>query len=275
LTFDCPALMLDIGDSCDDDNTETNNDTVQADCTCLGVFDCPTLMLNIGDPCDDGDPATGNDMIQADCSCAGQLTFDCPALMLDTCFGTPTGAFAIEVNGGVGDYVIEVDGQVFDGTEATSLNSGEYQVIISDSNGCSITESVSIGEAPQVELELTSQLDPICSGDASGEISVTASGGTGAFTYTTSGSTNTSGIFENLSANSYTIEVMDDNGCSASQVVNLIDPPTIVVAEVITTNTLCPDSADGSAMLIANGGAGELQYSIDGGMAAKSLASLL
>jgi len=197
--------MLDIGDVCDDGNAETSNDTVQADCTCLGEFDCSILSMNIN---------VSNIEIQN-----------------TTCFGTPTGAFAIEVNGGVGDYVIEVDGQVFDGTEATSLNSGEYQVIISDSNGCSITESVSIGEAPQVELELTSQLDPICSGDASGEISVTASGGTGAFTYTTSGSTNTSGIFENLSANSYTIEVMDDNGCSASQVVNLIDPPTIVVAE--------------------------------------------
>jgi hypothetical protein len=34
-------------------------------------FDCPDLLANIGDACDDGDPGTENDAIQADCSCAG------------------------------------------------------------------------------------------------------------------------------------------------------------------------------------------------------------
>ncbi len=75
-TFDCPALSADIGDACNDGNANTNNDVVQADCSCAGTptnptFDCPTLSANIGDACDDGDATTNGDSIQSDCSCAG------------------------------------------------------------------------------------------------------------------------------------------------------------------------------------------------------------
>ena len=34
-------------------------------------FDCEALELNIGDSCDDGDSTTENDVVTADCECAG------------------------------------------------------------------------------------------------------------------------------------------------------------------------------------------------------------
>ena len=42
---------------------------------CAGeiFFDCPVLMINIGDPCDDQDPDTVDDVIQSDCACAGAV----------------------------------------------------------------------------------------------------------------------------------------------------------------------------------------------------------
>ena len=43
------------GDSCDDGDPGTYNDTVNANCECIGVpYDCPSIPANIGDPCDDG-----------------------------------------------------------------------------------------------------------------------------------------------------------------------------------------------------------------------------
>ncbi len=85
-TADCPELGLNFGDACDDGNADTENDVVQADCTCAGdpippMFDCPDISANIGDACDDGDATTENDAVQADCTCAGvpiPPTFDCP-----------------------------------------------------------------------------------------------------------------------------------------------------------------------------------------------------
>lgn len=87
-TMDCPALSANIGDSCDDGNANTQNDEVQADCTCQGTvvppaLDCPTLDANIGDGCDDGNVLTIDDEVQADCSCAGTIpppVYDCPVL---------------------------------------------------------------------------------------------------------------------------------------------------------------------------------------------------
>ena len=104
--FDCPALLLNIGDSCDDGDAATINDVVTAACTCEGVpaiDGCTDLAacnydptanndngtcLFVGDACDDGDAATTGDVIQGDCSCAGTVpTFDCPAESAN--FGDP------------------------------------------------------------------------------------------------------------------------------------------------------------------------------------------
>ncbi len=80
------------GDACDDGDADTENDTVQADCSCagtpimMGVPGCtdanacnydPAATIDDGscvlpgDACNDGNPLTVNDTVQADCSCAG------------------------------------------------------------------------------------------------------------------------------------------------------------------------------------------------------------
>ncbi len=71
--YDCPELSANIGDACDDGDANTENDSVQADCSCAGtsIFDCPELQANVGDSCDDGDASTGNDTVGEDCTCAG------------------------------------------------------------------------------------------------------------------------------------------------------------------------------------------------------------
>jgi len=83
--FQCPGLMADVGDPCDDGDATTLNDTVNNFCECEGesIYDCPTLMLDISDPCDDGIAGTENDMVDSNCSCVGESAFDCPILMLD------------------------------------------------------------------------------------------------------------------------------------------------------------------------------------------------
>ena len=83
--FDCPALSLNIGDFCDDNDTSTTNDVVTSNCECLGTvtFDCPSLSLNVGDFCNDNNASTGNDVVTTDCECIGTAVVDCPALSLN------------------------------------------------------------------------------------------------------------------------------------------------------------------------------------------------
>ena len=76
--FDCPTLEANIGDACDDGNSDTENDMVSENCECAGtliVFDCPILEANFGDTCDDGDSNTENDMVTENCDCAGTPIF--------------------------------------------------------------------------------------------------------------------------------------------------------------------------------------------------------
>ncbi|MCB0626836.1 MAG: hypothetical protein KDC43_23690, partial [Saprospiraceae bacterium] len=83
VAYDCPDLLANIGDPCNDGDPCTVNDVIQSDCSCAGTFQdtdgdgtcdeedlCPGGP-EPGTPCDDTDPCTINDMVQADCSCAG------------------------------------------------------------------------------------------------------------------------------------------------------------------------------------------------------------
>ncbi|MCB0559518.1 MAG: T9SS type A sorting domain-containing protein, partial [Phaeodactylibacter sp.] len=99
--YDCDALFANFGDTCDDGDNTTINDTVDNNCNCLGTptactgigdadgdgvcddVDCddndPNVTTQPGDACDDGNPATINDVVGANCNCAGALN-TCPGI---------------------------------------------------------------------------------------------------------------------------------------------------------------------------------------------------
>lgn len=81
-SFDCSELFKNIGDACNDFDPCTINDTVQADCNCVGTFvdtdedgvcdfedQCDGAEPGLA--CDDGSSCTVDDMIQEDCECRG------------------------------------------------------------------------------------------------------------------------------------------------------------------------------------------------------------
>lgn len=57
------------------------NDCIITELEDLNAFDCPELMLNIGDPCDDGNPDTGNDTVNGMCECIGELINSCDGVL--------------------------------------------------------------------------------------------------------------------------------------------------------------------------------------------------
>ena len=97
---------VDIGTSCDDNNSCTINDVIGADCTCAGTFadsdqdgvcnaDDLCFGPEPGSGCNDNNPCTVNDIVGVDCVCAGTSADDdhdniCNAL--DPCLGVPIAA---------------------------------------------------------------------------------------------------------------------------------------------------------------------------------------
>lgn len=45
------------------------------------AFDCPELMLNVGAACDDNNPDTENDAVDANCKCVGQPVNNCTGIL--------------------------------------------------------------------------------------------------------------------------------------------------------------------------------------------------
>lgn len=104
--FDCPTLNLNIGDTCDDGDINTQNDVVTEDCRCAGTVEveCPALGLNVGDMCNDGDPNTTNDQVDANCVCTGEP--------VNTCEGELLVMRAMVVNNGLGDLFLDRSAQL-------------------------------------------------------------------------------------------------------------------------------------------------------------------
>ena len=83
LPVDCEGVQGGVawpGAPCDDNDSNTVQDTWGPNCNCLGLpLDCAGVINGSslpGTPCDDGDPATGDDRYNADCNCLG-LLIDC------------------------------------------------------------------------------------------------------------------------------------------------------------------------------------------------------
>ncbi|MBN4051303.1 proprotein convertase P-domain-containing protein, partial [bacterium AH-315-M05] len=95
---------------------------------------------------------------------------------------------------------------------ADSLSVGTYNVSITDANGCNISLSVTITEPTLLTASITSSTNVSCNGAGDGEATVTAAGGTPAYTYLwDDGSSQTTATATGLIPATYTVLVTDVN----------------------------------------------------------------
>jgi len=134
-----------------------------------------------------------------------------------TCNGMGDGTAVVSVTGGTGP--VELTWSNGDeGVSVDGLSAGIYTVIVSDANGCTLSESIAITE-PQIIAVTTEVLqEESCSGN-DGIATVNAMGGTGVLSYDWSNGT-VGQQADNLTSGPHTVLVSDTNGCS---VVVLVD----------------------------------------------------
>jgi hypothetical protein len=187
-----------------------------------------------------------------------------------TCFGDATGEISVTAGGGTGPYSYSVNSGAFaPGTGAFSnLTAGTYTVVVRDANNCTATLApVTVTQPTQVAISLVSKKDiENCFGEATGEIVVSASGGTAGYEYSVNGAAFTTGAtFSNLQAGDYSIRVRDSRGCIATlPTVTLTQPAALGIGLVNRTNGSCQEANDGSISVNATGGTPGYTYSING-----------
>ncbi|MBI1770297.1 MAG: SprB repeat-containing protein, partial [Bacteroidetes bacterium] len=100
-----------------------------------------------------------------------------------------------------------------------NLAAGNYDVTVTDANGCSATGTVSVNSIGGPTLSFT-QTNVTCNGGNNGAIDLTVSGGTPGFSYSWSNGT-TSEDISTLNAGSYDVTVSDNNSCIATTSVTI------------------------------------------------------
>jgi gliding motility-associated-like protein len=139
------------------------------------------------------------------------------------------------------------------------LGAGEYLITVTDDNGCPVTHTVTLVNAPGPEIQEVTSTPSACS-PPSGTISVAATGS--GLSYSIDGTTfQASSTFTDLSAGSYVVTVRDDSGCSTEATVVVESPDGPVIDEVTSTASVCAPPS-GTITVTATGSG--LQYSIDG-----------
>lgn len=168
-----------------------------------------------------------------------------------SCFGGNDGTAWITASGGTAPYSA-VWSNAMAGDTISGLIAGSYSVTVTDANGCQIIGNVNVTEpAAPITINLVNT-DVSCNGGFDGTATVTATGGTGAYSYLWSNNQNTA-TATNLVANSYNVTVTDANGCSVSGNITVAEPTAITLI-LDQTSASCHDGNDGMATVVASGG---------------------
>ncbi|MCK4748225.1 MAG: SprB repeat-containing protein, partial [Bacteroidales bacterium] len=135
-----------------------------------------------------------------------------------TCYEDSSGVIAVIASGGTGlakgylfqgDTTFSADTVFYD-----SLLVGNYDFTVIDSLGCEVDTSAMVNAPDSIATDSVIVMPVTCFGDTDGEIRVYGSGGTPPYTYILSPGTDTSttGIYTNLAAGDYTVNVGDSQG---------------------------------------------------------------
>ncbi len=190
------------------------------------------------------------------------------------CFGGNDGtAIVTPLNGTAAfTYLWTPSGQTT--AAATALPAGTYNVSVTDSKHCVASDSTIVTQPTQISLSLT-HTDPLCTGISNGTADVSATGGTGSYTYDWAylpgGPDNSS--LTGIPAGVYTITATDANNCTAQDSVTLTNPPSMDV-QVSKNEITCANAMDGSVEISVSGGTQPITFAWSNGSSAAAISNL-
>lgn len=178
-----------------------------------------------------------------------------------SCSGT-NGSIWLAISPEGDDDVYTYDWSTTDGSgleEGTkhqaALSPGTYSVVVTNQNGCTVSGEFVVPDVSDIEASAEVTADIQCNGDASGEITVTASGGTGALEYSIDDEANyqESNVFADLEAGEYTIVIKDENGCTTDVDITVEEPAALTAGTCTEVQDLC-NVNEGEIKVEASGG---------------------
>ena len=199
------------------------------------LYPCPSLVFNYSQA-----PANGCVPVPV-CNLSASVS----TINID-CYGAASGSATASITGGTGPYIYLWNNGSITQT-ISNLPVGCYTVTITDANGCVVSQTACITEAPIFSAIATIVNPILCNGDTA-LVMVAGTGGT--LPYTGTGSFNvTSGL--------HPFTVVDNTGCTFSLML-IVTEPTAISSTTNSTDEILGN--DGTASVTASGGTAPYSY---------------
>ncbi|MBL4734241.1 MAG: T9SS type A sorting domain-containing protein, partial [Flavobacteriales bacterium] len=176
------------------------------------------------------------------------------------CFGACNGTASVAVGNGVPPYSYNWSPGGQTSANPTGLCAGMNNVIITDNNGCTTVNSISIAEPLALTLSITSN-NVLCNGACVGDATASVLGGTLPYTYQWDDpGFQTSITANNLCAGLITVTITDNAGCIITDSVTMINVSGPIIDSVTWTDVICAGDSNGTATVTASGVSLPLTY---------------
>lgn len=145
---------------------------------------------------------------------------------------------------------------------------GTYVFVMLDANNCyAISNPVTINDVGSFTIDSVAEVQPSCSGDANGQLTINVLGGVAPYEYSIDNGTTYQSTpnFVGLVAGPYELRVLDSSGCDVYLPYNLTEPFPLSASAGVSRDASC--DPNGAEVRITNvlGGVAPYEYSFDGG----------
>jgi gliding motility-associated-like protein len=179
-------------------------------------------------------------------SCSGTQSFVVtqPAALVMTstgravlCNGQSNGLITSTVAGGTGPYQYSINGGAYQVSDSFQVAEGTYTIRVRDANGCIAIRTVDVTQ-PAL-LTATAVATPATCAGNDGTVTVTATGGTAPYQYSSDGVNFQPSNSFALAAGTYTIVIRDANNCSFSIPGRTVGQMNTLSFTPMTDTTIC------------------------------------
>jgi gliding motility-associated-like protein len=187
-----------------------------------------------------------------------------------TCANGLVGSITVNATGGTPLYNYKLNsGAPQTSNIFSSLASGTYTVSTIDVNGCSKSSIVVITTPPVPTINNIVQTPASCVPGCDGTIVITgtAPAGAGPLQYSSNNGINfqTSNTFTGLCLGTYTVVIKDNNNCTASTIVNIVNPSTPTAIITAPTYASCSPGCDATITGLSAIPTGTYSFSLNSG----------
>ncbi len=162
---------------------------------------------------------------------------------------------------------------IHSGSTLSSIGSGTYYVVVTDANANTAQSAPFVLTEPETLTVSLSADYTLCGDSTDWTITSSVQGGTPPYTYTWDTGATTAQL-DAVFAGSYTVLVVDANGCTAETSITIAVPPALAVS-AINTPVTCFGGSDGALAVNVTGGLPPYTYQWNNGSTTAAITALV